>query len=196
MTEKRLTEKVELIRLDELMTRSGLAMKHFMEIPARVAKPDMAGALKILASKPGGPEVIAELRERGKLKGSSPNPGMPIGHSEPDSGDPWYTRNAEISGPGPTSVMFCCVDGPSVCPGWWRVGFNMPARDDLLVLVHVSGNGTLSVEVGGLSVGTYSFAGDDWIALCVADVDLGRHSLRVIQETGYFYWLGTYYYRL
>lgn len=196
MTERSLTERVELIRLDDLVALSGLRMKHLVAMPARVAKPDVKGALKILASKPGGKEVIAELQERAKLKQSSSNPGALIGHSEPDTGDPWYAHNAEVHGPGPTSVAFCCLDGPSECPGWWRVGFNMPAQDDLLVLLHVDGNGTLSVQVGGITVGTYSFAGDDWIATVVADVDAGLRFLTVKQVTGYFLWLGAYYYRL
>ena len=83
------------------------------------------------------------------------------------------------------------------CPGWLRIWFNMPELNDLIVTVHVSGYGTLSVQLdGGPAVGTYSFGGDDWIALALADVGAGGHNLRVNQETGYFTWFGTYFYTM
>ncbi len=196
MTEKSLTEEVQLINLDELMARTSLEIRHLVALPVRVAKLDVKAAFEIVASKPGGPEVIAELKKRAKSRGSSSNPGTEIGHSEPDSGDPWYTRYGEVCGPGPTRVTFCCQDGPGMgCPGWLRVRFNMPELNDLIVLVHVFGDGTLSFALDGEPTpGAHSFAGDDWIALALSDVSRRRHNLRVIQETGYFMWLGTYYY--
>ena len=198
MTEKSLTEKIQLIKMDDLMARTNLEAFHMMKAPARAVKPSVKAALEIVGKKPGGTQVIAELQKRAKLGKSSSSPGTLIGSSEPGAGDAWYAHNAEVSGPGPTSVMFCCVDGPSMgCHGYWRVWFQMPQLDDLLIMVHVSGYGTLSVELdGGPTAGTYSFAGEDWIALALSDVSVGGHNLKVIQESGYFHWLGTYYYTM
>ena len=195
MSERKGPYKVELINLVEIAKLPPSYIMHRMKAPAvKAAKLGGQKAIEILKDKPGGADVIAELRKRGKLKGLTPNPGVTIGYSEPAGGDFWYARNAEIYGPNVASVMFCCVDGPN---GWWQSGFSMPALDDLLVMVHVSGgNGTAAAALDGNLLGSYPFSGEDWIVIPVRDLAAGWHTFRITQESSYFYWLSTEYIQL
>ncbi len=73
----------------------------------------------------------------------------------------------------------------------------MPAQDDLLVLVHVSGgNGTVSAALDGILLGNHPFSGDDWIVVTVSDVAAGWHTFKIAQTSGYFHWISTEYIRL
>lgn len=195
MSKKETLNRVELINLVEIAKLPSSYIMHQMKVPTiKPAKLGGQKAVEILKKKPGGAEVIAELRKRGKLKGLTPNPGVTIGYSEPIAGDSWSARNAEIWGPNVSSVMFCCTDGPN---GSWQSRFNMPARDDLLAMVHVSGGtGSISATLDGVLLGNYPFSGEDWIVVPVMDLAAGWHTFRIAQQSGYFNWLSTEYIRL
>jgi hypothetical protein len=195
MSEEKALYKVELINLVEIAKLPQSYIMHRMKTPTiKAAKIGGQKAIEILNKKPGGADVIDQLRKRGKLKGLTPNPGVTIAYSEPTSGDAWSARNAEISGPNVASVMFCCSDGPN---GSWESSFNMPALDDMMAMVHVQGgNGTISAAVDGVLVGNYPFSGDDWIVVPVMNLAAGWHYFKIAQESGYFYWLSTEYIRL
>ncbi len=195
MSERKALYKVELVNLVEISKLPWSFIRHQMKRPAiKPAKLGGQKAIEILKEKPGGADVIAELRKRGKLQGLSPNPGVTIGYSDPTAGDAWSARNAEISGPNAASVMFCCTDGPN---GVWQSSFSMPALDDLLVMVHVSGgNGTVSATLDGALLGIHPFTGEDWIVVPVMDVAAGWHTFRIAQESSFFYWLSTEYIQL
>jgi hypothetical protein len=195
MSEKKTLYRVELIDLVEIARLPSSYIMHQMKVPT--TKPAKLGgqkAIEILKKKPGGAEVIAALQKRGKLKGLTPNPGDTIGYSEPIAGDFWSARNAEIRGPNVSSVMFCCTDGPN---GTWQSSFSMPAKDDLLAMVHVSGGtGSVSATLDGVLLGNYPFSGEDWIVVPVMDLAAGSHTFKIAQESSYFYWLSTEYIRL
>lgn len=194
MSDEKARSKVELINLVEIAKLPRSQVMHMMKAPTiKAAKLGGQKAIEILKNKPGGADVIAELRKRGKLKGLVPNPGETIGYSEPTAGDAWSARNAEIWGPNVASVMFCCTDGPN---GVWQSNFNMPALDDLLAMVHVWGYGTVSATLDGVLLGCYPFSGDDWIVVPVMNLAAGWHTFKIAQESGYFYWLLTEYIRL
>jgi len=195
MSEEIVNYKVELINLAEIAKLPSSYIMHRMKAPGiKSAKLGGQKAIEILNKKPGGADVIAELRKRGKLKGLKPNPGDTIGYSEPTAGDPWYARNAEIWGPNVASVVFCCSDGPN---GAWQNNFNMPALDDLLAMVHFAGgNGTVSATLDGVLLGSYPFSGEDWIVVPVMNLAAGLHTFKITQLSGYFHWLSTEYIRL
>lgn len=195
MSEEKILYKVELINVAEIAKLPPSYIMHGMKAPTiKAAKLGGQKAIEILKKMPGGAAVIAELSKRGKLKGLTPNPGVTIGYSEPTAGDTWYARNAEIWGPNVPSVMFCCSDGPN---GLWQSNFTMPAKDDLLAMVHVQGgSGTVSATLDGVLVGSYPFSGEDWIVVPVMDVAAGGHTFKITQVSGYFYWLSTEYIQL
>jgi len=195
MSEVKTPYKVELINLVEIAKLPQSNIIHRMKAPViKAARLGSQKAIEILKKKPGGADVIAELRKRGKLKGLTSNPGDTIGYSEATAGDAWSARNAEISGPNVASVMFCCTDGPN---GSWQSRFSMPALDDLLAMVHVTGgNGTVSATLDGVLLGTYPFSSEDWIVVPVMDLAAGWHTFKIAQESGYFQWLSTEYIRL
>jgi hypothetical protein len=195
MSDEKVVSKVELINLAERAKLRPSTIMHQMKTPMiKAAKLDSAKAVEILKKKPGGASVVSDLLKRGKLKDLKRNPLVSIGYSEPTTGDPWNARNAEISGPPITSVMFCCSDGPN---GSWQSRFTMPAKDDLMVMIHVSGgSGTISATLDGVLLGNYSFSGDDWIVITVSDVPAGLHTFKINQVSGFFYWLSTEYFRI
>jgi hypothetical protein len=195
MSEEKIPYKVELISLEEIADRPQMYLMHLFKPPAiQVAKLGGSKAIEILKNKPGGTEVIAELQKRGKLKDLKPNPGDTIGYSEPTSGDPWSAFNAEIGGPNVTRVMFCCMTGVN---GIWQSRFKMPAKDDLMAMVHVSGgHGAVSATLDGVLLGNHPFSGNDWIVVLVSDLVAGWHTFKITQESGYFQWLSTEYIRL
>ena len=195
MSEKKTMNKIELINLVEIAKLPSSYIMHKLKAPTiKPAKLGGQKAIGILKKKPGGAEVIAKLRKRGKIKGLTPNPGDTIGYSEPTAGDSWSAHNAEIWGPNVSSVMFCCIDGPN---GTWQSSFSMPAKDDLLIMVHVSGGtGSVSATLDGVLLGNYPFSSEDWIVIPVMDLAAGWHTFKIAQESGYFYWLSTEYIRL
>jgi len=195
MSEEKALYKVKLINLVEIAKLPESYIMHQIQTPAiKAAKLGGQKAIEILQKKPGGADVIAELRKRGKLKGLTLNPGETIGYSEPATGDAWSADNAEIWGPNVASVFFCCTDGPN---GRWQSSFNMPALDDLLAMVHLrGGSGTVSVWLDGNLLDNCPFSGDDWIVVPVMDVAAGRHNFKIKQESSYFHWLSTEYIRL
>jgi len=187
--------QVELFKLAEVAKLAPSFMMHRMTLaPVKIVKLTAQKAVDILRAKPGGPDVIKELTKRGKIKGLSVNPGDSIGYSDVTSGDGWYARNAEINGPNPTSLMFCCTDGPN---GYWQSYFNMPALDDFMAMVHLSGgNGSVTATLDGILLGNFPFSGDDWIVVPVQDLSAGFHSFRITQVASWFRWLSTQYFRL
>ena len=195
MSEEKVPYKVELINLAEIAKLRPSYLMHGMQVPTiKAAKLGGPKAIEILKNKPGGADVIAKLNKRGKLKDlKSAALGTTIGYSEPTSGDAWSAWNAEIWGPPVSHVLFCCIDGPN---GSWQSNFNMPAQDDLLAMVHVSGNGTVSAKMDGVLLGAYPFSGDDWIVVLVSDLVAGAHIFKITQTGGYFYWLSTEYIKL
>ena len=200
MSDEKVLKKVELVNLTEIAKLPASYVMHRMTPPTvKPAKLVGPKALEIIKGKPGGSGLVSDLNKRGKLKTITPDPFVSIGYSDPTNGDPWSARNAEISGPNSASVMFCCSDGPN---GSWQSSFNMPAKDDALVMIHVSGgnvsggNGTVCAELDGISLGGHPYNGDDWIVVTVSDLPAGSHTFKILQEHGYFYWLSTQYFRL
>jgi hypothetical protein len=195
MAESEAPYKVQLIDLEKIAEVARFSIMHRIAAPSvKAAKLGGQRAIEILQSKPGGTDVVAELRKRGKLKDMKPNPGATIGYSEPTAGDPWSAQNAEVSGPPVTSVLFCCTGGLN---GSWQSRFKMPAKDDLLIMVHVQGGtGTVSSVLDGDTVDNQPFSGEDWIVVSAMDVAAGWHTFAIRQVSGYFRWLSTEYIQL
>jgi hypothetical protein len=195
MSDEKGLYKIELINLVEVAKLQPSVIMHRMKTPTiKAAKLGSQKAVEILKKKPGGADVVAELLKRGKLKDLTLKPLVSIGYSEPTAGDPWSARNAEIWGPNVASVMFCCSDGPN---GVWQSRFNMPAMDDMMAMVHVSGgSGTVSATLDGVLLGNYPFTGEDWIVVLVSDLAAGWHTFKIAQVSSFFYWLSTEYFQL
>jgi hypothetical protein len=195
MANEKVTYKVELINLAEVAKLPRSFLMHRMRmLEIKPAKLTGEKAAELLKKKPGGSDVVGELVKLGKIKDITKFLPASIGYSDPTSGDPWYARNAEIHGPPVTRITFCCVDGPN---GYWESRFNMLALDDMMAMVHVSnGNGTVSAWLDGVALGVYPFSGDDWIVVTVGNLAAGWHTFRIEQESGYFTWLSTEYFRL
>jgi hypothetical protein len=194
MSDEKLVSRVELLKVQDLVKLPPSLAQHGLK-PPTVALAKLGGpkALEIVKKKPGGAEVIAQLQRLGKVTPQSP--GQTIGYSTVATGDPWYAREAELYGPNPTGVFFCCMYGIN---GIWGSRFNMPATDDLLALFHVQGgNGSVSVWLdGSVPLGSHPFTGDDWVVVLVSGLPASWHTMEIRQEKGYFHWLETEYIRL
>ncbi len=186
---------IRAISLPEMAKLPRSAVVHQMTLSAiRPSRLEGPKALEIIKSRPGGIEAISRLQAAGKLATLPAVLGQVVGYSDATSGDPWYSSNAEISGPNVNRITFCCMDGPN---GHWSSSFTMPAKDHLLAMVHVQdGSGTVTAKMDGISLGSYAFSGNDWIVVLVNDLDAGFHTFEIAQETGYFSWVSTEYIRL